>query len=259
MNQTQHILKNLEPLKQKLLNHDLYKYIETPDDLRIFTQYHVFAVWDFMSLLKILQQKLTNVNVPWIPSDNAQFTYLINGIVHAEEADFNHQGKLQSHFEMYIDAMEDLGASTFQIRNFTAQIQHGTDIFLVISASDLPESVKSYLISTFNTVYHKHTHEILSTFILGREKLIPNMFSEVLELMNKKFPNENIKSLQYYFKRHNIPDKNRLMAIELLENFCHNDLNKWYSVEKSAELALQKRLELWDSVLRKILNNKAIA
>ncbi|RRO23200.1 DUF3050 domain-containing protein [Flavobacteriaceae bacterium 14752] len=257
---SQYVLDQIEPLRRKLLNHDLYKYIETPDDLRIFTQYHVFAVWDLMSLLKKLQQQLTNINVPWTPSGKPEFTYLINDIVLSEESDLNSKGEHQSYFEMYLDAMEDLGASTAQIRNFTQQIQHGTDIFLVISASDLPKSVKSFLIFTFNTIHHKHTHDILSAFTFGREELIPDMFTEIIGNIQKQFPDEKIEGLKYYFNRHIEidADEHGPMAIKLLENLCEKDINKWESVEKTAEAALQKRIELRNSVLRKILNNKAI-
>jgi len=259
--QTQHILEHLKPLRKKLLNHDLYKYIETPNDLKIFTQHHVFAVWDFMSLLKKLQQQLTNINSPWTPNGNPKFTRLINDIVLAEESDLNRHGKPQSHFEMYLDAMEDLEASTHQIRHFTQQIEHGTDIFLVISASDLPKSVKSFLIFTFNTIYHQHPHDILSAFTLGREELIPDMFTEIIEYIQEKFPKDNIQNLKFYFERHIEvdADEHGPMAIELLENLCQNDINKWKSVEKTAETALRKRLELWDGILRTILNHKAIA
>ncbi|MGX1023130.1 DUF3050 domain-containing protein [Flavobacterium sp. CS20] len=257
----QKLIENLKPLRQKLLDHNLYRYIETPDDLRIFTQHHVFAVWDFMSLLKILQQKLTNVNVPWTPSDNTEFTYLINDIVLAEESDLNRAGKHQSHYEMYLDAMENLTASTLQIRKFTDQIQHGTDIFLVISTTDLPKSVKSFLIFTFNTIYHKQTHDIVSAFTFGREELIPDMFTEIIAYIQKQFPDEKIDDLKYYFERHIEidADQHGPMAIKLIENLCQNDINKWQSVEKTAEIALQKRIELWDGILKSILNHKAIA
>ena len=40
------IAQNLEPLKSKLKNHNLYKIINTPEDLKIFCESHVFAVWD---------------------------------------------------------------------------------------------------------------------------------------------------------------------------------------------------------------------
>lgn len=258
---SQQILEHIKPLRQKLLHHDLYKYIESPDDLRTFTHYHVFAVWDFMSLLKVLQQKLTNVNVPWTPGGNPEFTYLINDIVLAEESDINREGKRQSHFEMYLDAMEDIKASTSQIRNFTEQIQHGTDVFLVISASDLPKSVKSFLIFTFNTLYHKRTHDVLSAFTLGREELIPDMFTEVLDHIQNNFPDENIQKLKYYFERHIEidADEHGPMAIKLLENLCQDDLNKWKSVEKTAELALHKRISLWNGILKKIQLRKSIA
>lgn len=261
MDKLEEVLKNLEPLRHQLLNHDLYKYIETPDDLRTFTEHHVFAVWDFMSLAKALQQKLTSVNVPWTPRQNPEYTYLINDIVLAEESDVNKNGKRQSHFEMYLQAMEDIEASTAEIHQFIEQIQHGTDVFLVISASDLPKSVKAFLIFTFNTIYNKELHQVVSAFTFGREELIPDMFSEVIGQIQQKFPDENISNLKYYFERHIEidADVHGPMAISLIKNLCQNDDAMWQEVEKTAKKALKKRLKLWDVILMKIMRQKAIA
>jgi hypothetical protein len=256
------IQKAIKPVRQKLINHDLYRFIETPDDLRLFTQYHIYAVWDFMSLAKALQQKLSCVNVPWLPSKNSsEYTYLINDIVLAEESDINIYGQRQSHFEMYIDAMKDLNGSTEEINKFLEQLEHGTDIFLVISASDLPKPVKSFLIFTFNTIFNEGTPEILSAFTFGREDLIPDMFTEIIGSIQQKFPKENIEKFKYYFDRHIEidADEHGPMALKMIESFCGDDLNKWKSVENTALKSLEKRLDLWDFIKKEIMQKKAIA
>ena len=91
--------------REKLLKHKLYSNIETIKDLQVFTENHVYAVWDFMSLLKALQIKLTCTKTPWIPNSNSQTAYLINEIVLAEETDINQAGERKSHYELYLDCL----------------------------------------------------------------------------------------------------------------------------------------------------------
>ena len=74
------IVQDLEPLKDKLRNHSLYNNIKDVEDLKIFSSAHVYAVWDFMSLLKFLQIKLTSTSLPWFPSKNTTTAKLINEI-----------------------------------------------------------------------------------------------------------------------------------------------------------------------------------
>jgi hypothetical protein len=76
--QIEKIRKNIEPLRQEIMNHKVYSVINDLDDLRIFMKYHVYAVWDFMSLLKALQNNLTCTSIPWFPKGSADTRFLIN-------------------------------------------------------------------------------------------------------------------------------------------------------------------------------------
>jgi hypothetical protein len=87
VNRLQHIHERLQPLKAALLNHSIYQEIDRSDSLRLFMEHHVFAVWDFMSLLKALQCRLCCVEVPWLPAADSLSSRLVNEIVLAEESD----------------------------------------------------------------------------------------------------------------------------------------------------------------------------
>ena len=52
------ILDATQPERDALQNHEIYNSINTVNDLHIFMESHVFAVWDFMSIIKSLQQRL---------------------------------------------------------------------------------------------------------------------------------------------------------------------------------------------------------
>ena len=51
-----------DSLHTKLINHPIYDNINTTANLKLFMERHVWAVWDFMVLLKSLQYKLTDTN-----------------------------------------------------------------------------------------------------------------------------------------------------------------------------------------------------
>ena len=78
-----HTLDLLAPVRADVVGHSLNRALETPADLRCFMEFHVFAVYDFMSLIKRLQKDLTCLDIPWLPP-NRKHARLINEIVMGE-------------------------------------------------------------------------------------------------------------------------------------------------------------------------------
>lgn len=247
---TQEVKNSIEDIKQELLNHSLYKNVTSIEELHVFLEYHIFAVWDFMSLLKGLQIHLTSVSIPWKPIGNPEIRYLINEIVVAEETDISFDGKRQSHFEMYIDAMNECGASTKPIFDFLENVEKTKNIFVSIKASKLPEEVKAFLNYTFTIVEEGEPHKIASAFTFGREDLIPNMFTEILRNFQVNFPDVNLSKLIYYFERHIEldADEHGPMAMQMIAELCGTSEQKWNEVQEISVLALEKRIGLWNAI-----------
>src|SRR5258705_8776811 len=97
--------------RNEVVTHPIYARLDGIGAIQTFLEHHVFAVWDFMSLLKSLQRNLTCVEVPWIPSGPTGSRRLINDIVLVEESD-ELRGGFISHFELYLLGMAEAGAGT---------------------------------------------------------------------------------------------------------------------------------------------------
>lgn len=249
------IKENIKAQRQQLLTHPLYNDIKSLDDLRHFMQGHVYAVWDFMSLLKALQNKLTCTSVPWLAVGDPQMRYLINEIVLAEETDLNIHGQRQSHFEMYVDAMHDIGADTTAVNSFIDDVVETQNIYVSIKKSALHQDIKDFLDFTFRVIDRGNAHEIAAAFTFGREELIPAMFTEILKNFRANFPEANLDSLIYYFERHIEldADEHGPMAMQMIESLCGNDAVKWKEAEEISKLALEKRIALWNAIHQNIL------
>ncbi len=251
------INSSILPQRELLLQHSLYNKVKTIDDLRHFLEGHVYAVWDFMSLLKALQSKLTCTNTPWLPVGNPEIRYLINEIVLAEETDLNAEGQRQSHYEMYLDAMKACGADTSAIEAFLDDVVETQNIFVSIKKSGLHENIKAFLDFTFRIIDQGRAHEVAAAFTFGREDLIPSMFTEILRNFKQNFPEINLDKLIYYFERHIEldADEHGPMAMQMVTELCGSDIRKWKEVEEVSAIALDRRIALWDAIEENILQH----
>jgi hypothetical protein len=245
----------IQPQKDILLQHPLYKNVKTIEDLQCFLENHVFAVWDFMSLLKALQSKLTCTSTPWFATKNPETRYLINEIVLAEESDLTLDGRRQSHYEMYIEAMKDCGADTTEIERFLQEVHSLQNIFVAIKTSNLHPNIKEFLNFTFTVIEQGKPHEIAAAFTFGREDLIPSMFTEILNNFQANFPDTDLSKLIYYFERHIEldADEHGPMAMKMITELCEDNAQKWAEVEAVSIQALEKRIGLWDAIEEHIL------
>lgn len=252
---------SIQPQKELLLNHTLYNKVKTVEDLNCFLENHIFAVWDFMSLLKALQQQLTCTTTPWFATENPETRYLINEIVLAEESDLAIDGSRKSHFEMYLDAMKDSGADTSEMQRFIAEVFSLKNIFVAIRKSGLHPEVRAFLDFTFRVIEEGKAHKIAAAFTFGREDLIPSMFTEILRNFQHNFPQTDLSKLIYYFERHIEldADEHGPMAMQMITQLCGNDERKWREAEAVSIEALEKRIGLWNAIEQQIMMKPEMA
>ena len=257
MNNNEQIEEHVSALRENLKNHELYTHLSEVQDIKIFMEKHVYAVCDFMSLLKALQQQLTCISVPWKPSNNGKTARLINEIVLGEETDVNEKGIPKSHFEMYIEAMNEVGADSEKILQFVKSTNSIEDIFDRIQNSNLKKAEKEFLEFTFKTIETREVHKIAAAFTFGREELIPDMFLAIIDKSNHNHGNKFPK-LSYYLNRHIEldGDEHGPLSLEMISELCGDDESKWNDVLKTSVEALKKRISLWDEITEEIKQRK---
>jgi hypothetical protein len=253
----QTLQKAISPHREQIVNHKVYSVIENIDDLKVFMSYHVFAVWDFMSLLKCLQNQLTCTSLPWFPIGEADIRYLINEIVLGEESDIDANGKRKSHFEMYVDAMHQIGASTQTINNFIVELKNKKTIEAAAVNTGVPHEAQQFMNFTFNIINSNKNYLQSAVFTFGREDLIPGMFMSLIKDLNQRFP-QNISGLNYYLERHIEVDGDHHsnLAMEMTSLLCGNDEKKWQEATTASIDALKHRILLWNGIYHEIVNSK---
>jgi hypothetical protein len=242
----------LAPVRARLTLHPLYQAVQDSRTLRTFMEYHVYAVWDFMSLLKALQQSLTCVRIPWIPVGSANTRYLINEIVTGEESDVDELGRRISHFELYLRAMKQAGASTDGIDRLVAALTAGMPVSEAISRRT-PSAVQPFLEYTFTTIASAEPHRIAAVFTFGREDLIPDLFLPLVQVLSGD-GSGFFDVFRYYLERHIEVDggHHSQLAMAMVEELCKDDDTKWREAAEAAIIALEARISLWDAVLAAI-------
>ena len=248
------IENEIETLKVQLINHPLYKMMKSQEDLQVFMEHHVYAVWDFMSLVKKLQVDLTTTTLPWVPPTMPSAGRLINEIVWGEETDINKDGVPMSHFEMYLESMEQVGASTSAMNHFLSTLSESSSIQQHIASAELPNYIKEFLKFTFEVIESNKTHVVAAVFTFGREDLIPDMFIEMIKNINND-SDLDLSHLIYYLERHVEVDSGEHgpMALKMIQELCGDDPVKWEEALVASKTALNHRIALWNGIADLIL------
>lgn len=237
--------------RNDLLEHPLYGLVTDASSLRVFMESHVFAVWDFMALLKTLQQRLTCVSTPWLPSRDVLPARLMNEIVLGEETDEISPGRFTSHFELYVSAMTGVGADTAPILRFVEELRVGVSPADALQRVDIPSSTRAFVLHTLDTC-RRSTPEVAASFLLGRETVIPDMFSRLLPSLPADASTDAFRT---YLERHIHLDgeQHGPMGEQVLCCVCGTDPVAWRAAEQSAHAAIEARIRLWDGVVRELV------
>lgn len=245
---------SLEPLRAPLLGHPVYARLRRLEDVCCFMSIHVFAVWDFMSLLKALQRELTCIDVPWIPRGDPYARRLINEIVLGEESDVDVPGEPPtSHFEMYRAAMQDAGADTAALDAFLARLRAGEPVRSALVGAPVPAPARRFVEHTFGVVEGRSLPALAAAFTIGREDVIPAMFGQLIADLSRRHEHR-LARLIAYLDRHVVLDGDRHgpMAARMLEAICGEEAQAWEAARAAAADSLAARAVLWDGVVEAI-------
>lgn len=247
-------LKQLEmalaPWRECVAAHPVYACLGDERSVRLFMETHVFAVWDFQSLLKALQRAMTCVEVPWIPTPDPEARRLVNEIVLDEESDHAPAGGYLSHFELYLQAMRECGANVQPIQSFVAHLGAGRSVELALETPALPRGVGPFVLATMAIARSAQPHRVAAAFAYGREEIIPTMFRRLVDRL-AEFSPHSWETLRYYLDRHIGRDAERHgpQARLLVQRLCGSDNTLWSEAEEAARTSLEARARLWDEIV----------
>ena len=243
--------------RSQVASHPVFQGLREIDDLRIFMEWHVFAVWDFMSLVKRLQREFTCIQVPWSPPLSSKAARLINEIVMGEESDQAPDGSHRSHYDIYLAAMREVGASTRRVEEVVQRVSQGgpvTDALLRVQA---PTAVRRFVESTISTCLSGTTAEVLGSFLYGREDTIPKMFQTLL--CRWSVDPKAVPTFTYYLRRHIEldGDSHGPAAEALVDELTNRDGQGRTELLVSALKAVHERMLLWDALHHEISEKRA--
>lgn len=242
--------------KERLEQHPIYEAIDSQQRLRCFMEHHVYSVWDFMSLIKYLQNEVAPTRYPWVPPADGDVARFINELVLEEESDQALPGsegdnEFSSHFELYCAAMEEIGANANPVRDFVNSLVT-VNIDDALAQAFVPGPSRKFTQQTFAFIESGKAHQVAAALALGREHIIPCMFRSFLNKLG--VTEKDAPAFHYYLNRHVHLDEDfhAPLSLRLMNSLCDDDEAKQQEAIQAAETAVNARITFWDGVLEEI-------
>jgi hypothetical protein len=248
--------RTLPDVRQELIEHPIYREIASADDVRTFMKHHVFAVWDFFSLLKRLQREVTCVTTPWHPRAYPEHGRFVMEIVLSEETDEDLGGGYTSHFELYRRAMDECGADGRPIDAFVARIEEGIDPIAALDDDAIPESAKSFVTHTLDIALNGSAAAVAASFCHGREDLLPDVLGALRSSISGLLGDTPV--FAHYIDRHIEldHDEHGPLARRLLAALTNGDPQAEQDAERVGVEAVLARTRLWDGIVEEIREHR---
>ena len=250
------LLALLEQRSTELKTHSIFGRVRSTDDLRRFMSWHVFAVWDFMSLVKRLQHAFTSVHLPWTPPTRPFAARLLNDIVLGEESDITPDGLHASHFELYLSAMREVGANTSQIEHFVDLVRSNIAVDAALRMVKAPAPVQKFVLATIESAKNGSVFEVLGSFLYGREDAIPQMFKTLLA--DWSVPREETPIFVYYLQRHIELDSHGPAAKRLVSDLAQGNADSLQQILCAGISAIEHRFALWDALQSELAQQREL-
>ena len=247
-------------LRERLDHHPIYRTVDSLPRLRCFMEHHVYSVWDFMSLVKSIQGVIAPAGHPWLPGKDESLRRFINDVVLGEESDeWTRDGKTTyiSHFRLYQHAMQEVGADVGRSNEFLHLVE-SVGIDAALAAKVAPAASRVFMRSTFDCLASGKPHQIMASFAIGREHIIPAMFRALLRGM--AIEESAAPAFHYYLNRHVELDGDHHgpMSMRLLETLCAGDTQRVLEARAAAETAIAERIAFWDGVMEAMLDTDCL-
>jgi hypothetical protein len=246
--------QTIESFRSQLEDHPIYAAIHDIEDLRLFMAHHVYSVWDFMSLIKYLQGRIAPTTYPWVPGGDGDVRRFINELVLEEESDQALPGSEQqfgSHFELYCQAMAEIGADAAAPLRFITRVERD-GITAALADPEVPAASRIFTTQTFTFIDSGKPHTVAAALALGREHIIPCMFRALLERIG--IDDQQAPAFHYYLKRHIHLDEDfhAPLSLRLLNGLCGDDPVRHDEAVAAGRQAVAARIQFWDGVLAAI-------
>lgn len=240
-------LEEIKHLSSKLASHPLFHSVKTPADVRVYLEYQVWCVWDFMALLKAIQTHFLSSSINWTPPVDAMTGHYIYDMLLSEETDIDETGgKRSSHFETYLRGMTQAKADRTAIDRFISELRKGKKVEAALALANPPAASRDFVKVTLK-IARGPIHGAVAAFCLSREGIIPDMFTTFLRNLAVK---EKFSIFEWYLRRHVAVDSESHgpQSAQLFQHVVGNDKRKLAESLAAVQEALTARLVFLDKI-----------